>query len=227
MYYIKSVFLRIFAKILNPSNLMRKLSKIVLSFVFATALVACGGSEESTKDEKSMEETVEAMNLTIDPAASKVVWSGNILGVYTHTGTVAVTGGMLTVEGNEVKSGNFTADLTTMTPTDENYTPKEGKSKEKLVAHLSSPDFFMVDSFPTARFEVISHDIANNSIIGNLTIRGKTNEETVKDVTIDLTEKTASGKLTFDRNKYDVAFTHPAEDVVISDDVELDIKLKM
>ena len=210
---------------------MRKLTQTLLLFVFATALVACGGAEENagenTTDENSMEGTAEVMDLTIDPATSKVVWSGNVLGVYTHTGTVAVTEGKLTVEGNEVKSGNFTADLTTMTPTDENYSPEEGKSKEKLVAHLSSADFFMVDSFPKARFEVISHDVANNTITGNLTIRGKTNEETVKDVTIDLAGKTAGGKLTFDRTEYDVAFTHPAEDVVISDDVELDIMLKM
>ena len=210
---------------------MKKLSKIVWSFAFATALVACGGegekSGENSTGENSMEGTVEVMDLTIDPAASQVVWSGNVLGVYTHTGTVAVTEGKLTIEGNEVKSGNFTADLTTMTPTDENYKPEEGKSKEKLVSHLSSADFFMVDSFPTARFEVISHDVANNTITGNLTIRGKTNEETVKDVSIDLAGKTASGKLTFDRTEYDVAFTHPAEDVVISDDVELEIQLKM
>lgn len=209
---------------------MRKLSQTLLLFVFASALVACDGSEktaENTTDENSMEETAEVMDLTIDPATSKVVWSGNVLGVYTHTGTVAVTEGKITVEGNEVTSGNFTADLTTMIPTDDNYTPEEGKSKEKLVGHLSSPDFFMVDSFPTARFEITSHDVANNTITGNLTIRGKTNEETVKDVSIDLAAKTASGKLTFDRNEYDVAFTHPAEDVVISDDVELEIMLQM
>jgi len=172
-------------------------------------------------------ETVEVVELQINPAESKVVWEGNVIGVYSHSGTVAVTEGMLTIEGDEVKAGNFTADITTMTPTDENYTPEEGKSKEKLVGHLSSPDFFMVDSFPTASFEVTSHDVANNTITGNLTIRGVTNEETVNDVNIDLAGKTASGKLTFDRKKYEVAFSHPAKDIVISDDVDLEIMLSM
>ncbi|MEQ8624519.1 MAG: YceI family protein [Vicingaceae bacterium] len=210
---------------------MKKIAKTIAAFTFATALVACGGAEKKaeskTMDENSTEETVEVMELMIKPSDSKVVWEGNVVGVYSHTGTVAVTDGMLTIEGNQVKSGNFTADLTTMTPTDENYTPEEGKSKEKLVGHLSSPDFFMVDSFPTASFEVISHDVENNTITGNLTIRGVTREETVNDVKIDLTAKTASGKLTFDRKNYDVAFSHPAKDVVISDDVDLEIMLSM
>jgi len=210
---------------------MKKLSKTIASLAIATLLVACGGAEkkaeENTTEENSMEESVEVMDFMIDPSASNVVWAGNVLGVYTHTGSVAVSKGMLTIEGEEVKSGNFTADLTTMTPTDENYNPEEGKSKEKLVGHLSSPDFFMVDSFPTASFEVISHDVANKTITGILTVRGQSNEETVNDVKVDLVGKTASGKLTFNRKKYDVAFTHPAKDVVISDDVELGINLKM
>lgn len=210
---------------------MKKISKIIATLAFGTVLAACGGTEkkaeENTTDEKSTEETAQVMDLTVNPATSNVVWSGNVLGVYTHSGTVAVTNGILVVEGEKVKSGSFVVDLTSMTPTDDNYNPEEGKSKDKLVEHLSSPDFFMVDSFPTASFEVISHDIENNTLTGNLTIRGKTNEETVKEVTLDLTEKTASGKLTFDRKKYDVAFTHPAEDIVISDDVELGINLKM
>ena len=210
---------------------MKKLTKTIAAFTFATALVACGGAEkkaeEKKMDENPKEETVEMVDLMIKPEDSKVVWEGNVLNVYSHSGTVSVTEGMLTLEGNQVKSGKFTADLTTMTPTDDNYTPEEGKTKEKLVGHLSSPDFFMVDSFPTASFEVTSHDVANNSITGNLTIRGVTNEETVKDVKIDLAAKSASGKLTFDRKKYDVAFTHPAEDVVISDDVDLEIMLSM
>jgi polyisoprenoid-binding protein YceI len=210
---------------------MKKLSKTIAALSIATALVACGGAEkkaeDSKMDEKSNEETTEMQDLTVNSENSTVMWEGTVLGVYSHNGTVKVSNGMLTLEGNKVASGNFTADLTTMTPTDENYNPEEGKTKEKLVGHLSSPDFFMVDSFPTASFEVISHDVENNTITGNLTIRGNTNEEVVKDVNIDANAKTASGKLTFDRTKYDIAFTHPAEDVVISDDVELEIKLNM
>ena len=63
--------------------------------------------------------------------------------------------------------------------------------------------------------------------MGNLTIRGITNQETVKDVEVhtvgDVTAIT--GNLTFDRKKYEVSFDVPMKDMVISNDIELSINL--
>lgn len=210
---------------------MKNASRLILGVSLSVALAACGGAEKKTeekaetKEAPKTEEKAVTQEFTINPSESNVVWSGEVLGVYEHRGTVDVVEGNLEVEGNQVNGGNFVVDLRTMTPTDENYTPEEGKSKEKLVEHLSSDDFFDVKNHPTSTFEIISHDPSNNTIKGNLTIRGVTNEVTVTDVNVDLENNTASGKLTFDRKKFDVAFTHPAQDVVISDDVHLEVQL--
>lgn len=213
---------------------MKTTNRLILGLSLSVALAACGGTEKKAeetaaneKETTKTEEKVVSKELNINPAESKVMWSGEVLGVYEHTGTVDVVEGNLEVEGNQVSGGNFVIDLTSMTATDENYNPEEGKSKEKLIEHLSSADFFDVKNHPKSTFEVISHDPSTNTLKGNLTVRGVTNEETLTDVNLDLDNKTASGKLTIDRKKYDVAFTHPAQDVVISDDVHLKVKLVM
>jgi polyisoprenoid-binding protein YceI len=219
----------------TKTTVMNKAYNLLLGIGVSAALIACGGSAnkeskesaEKTDKEAKKEMSMEVKEVSITPGESKVMWSGEVFGVYTHNGTVDVIDGMLKMKGDQITGGNFSVDLTTMKATDDNYNPEEGKSKEKLIGHLSSADFFMVDSFPKSTFEITSVDAAKNTLTGNLTIRGVTNEETVENVMVDTEAGTASGKLVFDRKKYDVAFTHPAEDVVIADDVELEVKLKM
>lgn len=207
--------------------------KLVIGLGLSASLMACGGETKADKSaDKASQEVKKEMNveektISITPNESKVMWSGSVVGVYTHEGTVDITEGSLTLAGEQITGGNFTADLTTMVATDENYTPEEGKSKEKLIGHLSSDDFFKVEEYPTASFKIKSYNAEENTVTGDLTIRGKTNEETVEEVSVNLEAGTASGKLTFDRKNYDVAFDHPAQDVVITDDVDLTISLKM
>ena len=207
--------------------------KLVIGLGLSASLMACGGETKADKSadkasqEVKKEMKVEEKTISITPNESKVMWSGSVVGVYTHEGTVDITEGSLTLAGDKITGGNFTADLTTMVATDENYTPEEGKSKEKLIGHLSADDFFKVEEFPTATFKVKSHNAEANTLTGDLTIRGITHEETVEEVSVNLEAGTASGKLTFDRKNYDVAFDHPAQDVVITDDVDLTISLKM
>lgn len=207
----------------------------MFGMTIAFALISCAGggeknAEEQNNDaatEETVEEVVEVKNVSVIAGESKVNWEGEMMGMYKHSGTIDITEGNLTIEGDQITSGEFVADLTTMQATDENYNPEEGKTAEKLVGHLSSPDFFMVDSFPQATFAVTSHDLENMSLTGNLTIRGVTNEETVEDVEIDMANGTAKGLLKFNRKNYDVAFDHPLKEMVLSDDVTLAIELKM
>lgn len=212
---------------------MKNANRLILGISLSVALAACGGAEKKTEEKNDAKEAAKTKaaevvhnDFAITPIESKVIWSGEVLGVYQHSGTVNIVDGEFHAEGEKITDGSFTVDLNSITPTDENFNPEEGKSKEKLITHLSSDDFFDVENYPESTFEIISHNPDNNTIKGNLTIRGNTNEETVTDVTLDLENNTASGKLTFDRKKYDVAFTHPAQDVVISDDVHLEVKLK-
>jgi polyisoprenoid-binding protein YceI len=108
---------------------------------------------------------------------------------------------------------------------DKNYDAAKGNTAEKLVGHLSSADFFDVANHPTASFEITEVAEDGSSAKGKLTVRGITNEETVKNIT--LADGTLNGTLTFDRTKYDVAWTHPVKEMLISNDIALVIALKV
>lgn len=174
--------------------------------------------------ESEMEETA-VENFTVDATASKVMWRGEMLGLYSHEGTVDFTEAKLEMENGELTGGSFTVDLTSITPTDEAYNPEEGRSKEKLVGHLSSPDFFAVDSFPTATFVIES--VEGQTATGTLTLRGVSNQEKVENITMmeEDGKKVMMGTLTFNRMKYNVSFEMPVADKVLSEDIQLNIKL--
>ncbi|MCB9192786.1 MAG: YceI family protein [Flavobacteriales bacterium] len=208
-----------------------KTTKLLLTFTAAGTLflASCGGGHEhSNESEATSEETaaVEAVTKTVDPAASTVNWVGKMIGIKAHNGTINLQEGSLTMEGDKIVGGSFVVDMSTITPLDENYAPdgSEQGTREMLVGHLSSGDFFAVEEYPTATFEVTGTN-ADGSVSGNLTVRGKTNQETVTDVVVS--EGTVSGTLVFDRKKYDVAWDSPMKDAVLSNDIELQIELKV
>ena len=196
----------------------------------AFGMVACGGNEtketEAVAEEVAVEEVaVEATNLMVDTENSSVNWKGEMVGgAYFHTGTINITEGNVSVAGDAVTGGSFTIDMTNLTTTDSSYS--EEHSSEMLIGHLASPDFFDVENNPTANFVIKS--VEGNVVTGDLTVRGTTVEETVENVTVS-TEggvTTATGTLTFDRQKVGVAYESTMEDMVISDDIALEITLK-
>ena len=130
------------------------------------------------------------------------------------------------MEGDKIVGGSFVVDMSSITPLDENYAPDGSAqgTREMLVGHLSSGDFFAIEENPTASFEITGAN-EDGSVNGNLTIRGNTNTETVTDVKI--ADGTVSGTLVFDRKKYDVAWDSPMKDAVLSNDIELNIELKV
>lgn len=199
-----------------------KASKLFLSGIAAVALLAsCGGSGEKVEKEVKKEEG-HSGTFMMNAEASEVKWKGTMLGMYSHEGTVDLKYGKLTVENDSFAAGEFVVDLTSINPTDDGYS--EEKTPEMLVGHLSSPDFFDVANHPTAKFVVKSSN--GNSITGDLTIRGNTHEETFEITKHDMDAHVMEGKLTFDRTKYDVSFKHPAQEMVLSNDIELWVTLK-
>lgn len=192
-------------------------------------MASCGGGHDhSNEAETAAEETaaVETVTKSVDPAGSTVNWVGKMIGIKAHNGTIALKEGSVTMEGEKVVGGNFVIDMTTITPLDENYAPDGSAqgTRAMLVGHLSSPDFFAIEAHPTASFEVTGTN-EDGSVAGNLTVRGKTNPETVTNVVVG--DGTVSGTLVFDRKKYDVAWDSPMKDAVLSDDIELQVELKI
>jgi polyisoprenoid-binding protein YceI len=203
----------------------------------ALFLVACGPSEEEQKAarEKAVADSLAAVaaaehNYVIDPAASTLNWVGNVTGakVYSHNGTIAFNGGNFVVKGGMLTGGSFEVNMNSITPLDANYAPdgsKEG-TKANLVGHLGTADFFDVANHPTAKLSITGG--SGNTATADLTVRGKTNSETITDIVItenaDGTAK-ATGKLVFDRQKYGVAWVHFMKDALLADNIELTVEL--
>lgn len=191
------------------------------------AAVSCtqNGSSEASKTSEDKASSVELSSISIDVSKSQVMWAGTMLGVYTHEGILNLTEAELYFTNGKISSGNFTVDMNSIYPTDENYKPEEGTTPEKLVGHLKSADFFDVENFPTASFRISGSE--GNTVTGMLTLRGITKEEKVENVAISKADETVkiTGTMTVDRKKYGVAWDSSAKEMVLSDDVELEIML--
>ena len=205
-----------------------KIKFIALSTVLALGIFGCNkpaekDSEEAKKD--SMEETsTEAKEYDINTEESSVKWNGSdVSGAYGHEGTVQISNGSLELKGDMLTGGSITIDMTSMATTDDNYT--EEKTPEKLIGHLSSTDFFAVEEYPEAMFEITS--VEDKKVMGNLTVRDQTHEETVEIESMDVTDGklTAKGKLKFDRQKYGVSYKSTMKDFAISDKIKLNIMI--
>lgn len=160
-------------------------------------------------------------------------WTGYGVGK-SHKGTIPVSG-KVEMKGDELVGGNFVLDMANL---------KTGDSP-RLEGHLKSADFFEVEKYKEGTFKITKVEVLpsakpnepTHKITGDLTIKGKTNSETLL-ATIANKEKkhTASATATIaDRTKYDIVyrsgkFTPVATlgDKLIEDkiDVQLDVNTK-
>ena len=87
-----------------------------------------------------------------------------------------------------------------------NTTDLDGSMKGKLEGHLKSDDFFGVSNHPTAKLvfnEVEASGKNAYNVIGDLTIKGKTNPV---NFTMSIYGNKATASLKIDRTKYDVKY---------------------
>lgn len=201
----------------------KNLMILALAVTTAFTFTACSSSTETAEETTETAATLADGTVAIDAASSSVMWKGEMLGLYSHEGTVPMKAGSITITDGKIAGGSFEIDLTGISPTDSAY--GEDNPKEKLVGHLSSPDFFNVAEYPTATFEITGSE--GTSVMGNLTVRGITHPETVENVvtTSDENGVSMTGDITFDRTKYDVNFSMPVEDKVLSDDIKISVSL--
>lgn len=208
------------------------LSVVALAALF---LVACGPNEAeiTAAKEKAAADSIAALaamekTYAVDVAGSKLTWTGTMLGVKAHHGTINLSEGSFTTKGNTLTGGTFVVDMKSIAPLDTNYAPAGSKqgTKDNLVGHLGSPDFFAVDSFPTATLKITA--VTANTATAEFTVRGKTNTENITDIVVTPNADgtvSASGKLSFDRQKYGAAWKAPMKDVVLNDAIELTVEL--
>jgi len=155
---------------------------------------------------------------------SSITWTGKkVLGQ--HNGTIKLLSGTLEMEGNTLTGGRFVVDMTTITVTD----LKAGDGKEKLEGHLNSADFFDTKNHKKATFLIteVTPSTTGYSIVGDLTIKGKTASIHVN---MAKTDHTATTVFDVDRTIYNVrygtaSFFDNLKDNAISNNFELSINL--
>jgi len=167
----------------------------------------------------------------VDAGASTIKWVGKKV-TGQHNGTIAIKEGDVRVAGDAVVGGNFVIDTTSITDLD-----LDPESKAKLEGHLKSNDFFAVEQYPTANFEItgvqpMASGENTHKVTGNLTIKGKTNALSFP-AKISVTPEAVTAEATgvaVDRTLFDIRygsgkFFKGLGDKVINDEFWLDIKL--
>ena len=212
--------------------------RLLSLFSLALFLVACGpsGTEVESSEAKAATNTEPVTaSFAVDVAASTVEWEGTKLIGGGHQGTIPVTSGTLETNDDKLVSGKFTLDVAGLQNTD--LGEEDGKSK--LEGHLKGADFFDVEQFPTASFEITgvnmiedAEDGHTHDITGNLTLKG-----TSRSITIPATVTTEGDMVkamtpdfVIDRTEWGVQYNSGslgdiAKDKVINDEVGLKINL--
>lgn len=178
-----------------------------------------------------------AKQVDLDLSTSKINWLGSkkIPGD-DHKGSLKFKSGKISLDKKMMLSGgDFTIDMNSIDNTD-----LKGEWKKKLEGHLKSDDFFAVAKHPTASFKIIKVTPEKNGkmkISGELTLRGKKGKESfIVDVKKAGKTMTASGTMTFDRNKYGVTYNSEAsvlkkiakvaKDKIIKDAISVTLEMK-
>lgn len=142
-----------------------------------------------------------AQTMEVNAEKSSIEWLGSKIGGK-HEGYIQLKSGSFELDGEQIMAGRFVVDMTSITNTD---IIDEGRN-QRLVGHLKSDDFFGVETFPTASFEVLQSTKFENgkaTLSGNITIKGKTER-----ISFDVVKegKTYSSEVEIDRSKFDVRY---------------------
>ena len=204
---------------------------LILLSVTAIFLTSCVSNPEGDKAQTTDATEVSAAategnTLVIDSASSEVKWHGKKVSGE-HYGEVDITTGTLTVsQEGKLIGGNFAIDLNSIDVQD----MEAGEFRDKLTGHLKSDDFFDVANHPAATFEIteVKEGATGNdqTISGNLTIRGITKNITFEAKTTELTSESIVADADFNiaREDWGVSYQGKADDF-ISKEINFKIKL--
>lgn len=210
---------------------------LILTLTTALVLVACSSDSKTAETGEAGEaasSSTEAVNYSIDHSASSLVWTGrNVIAGKAHTGTIDISAGTLSVEGNEIAAGDFTIDMNSIADKD----IENPEYNAKLVGHLKDTAFFFVADYPTASFvvtgveAVTGEEGVTHHVSGNLTLRGVTKEIKIPtNVSITKDAVNATADFVIDRSLWEVtygsgSFFEDLGDKLIEDNIELNLTL--
>tara|TARA_Y100001970_G_scaffold289908_1_gene421723 strand:- start:806 stop:1438 length:633 start_codon:yes stop_codon:yes gene_type:complete len=205
---------------------MNKILHLLIIIVF----VSCSkdSAKKTAASSKTSVYSPGAYELVTD--SSKVAWLGTEITTKTHFGSLKAKSGNVLIDQYGNVDGKVTIDMQSLLVED-----LTGRSKEILERHLKSDDFFGIEQYPTATLTFRSsnryNDNGDHLFSGDLTIKGITNEVEFSSKLIKQSPLLrASGKLVFDRSKFNVKFRSGSffdglGDKLILDDIEVDINI--
>jgi polyisoprenoid-binding protein YceI len=142
-----------------------------------------------------------AQKLEVNTGQSSLEWHGKKIGGK-HEGNIQLSSGYLELEGDKILAGSFVVDMTSITNND----LKDDDSNQKLVGHLKSDDFFGVEKYPTATFDLKQSTKFSNgkaTVSGEITIKGKTENISFD---VERSGKEYSATVDINRSKFDVRY---------------------
>ncbi|SKB74495.1 Polyisoprenoid-binding protein YceI [Soonwooa buanensis] len=196
-------------------------------------LISCGKDKPVTSESNEVLTTKKGQVYVVDTMNSKIEWKG--FKVFktdntSHFGSIKFENGEVTINENKLESGKFVVALNTLTNSD----IKDAEESAKLNGHLKSADFFDVEKFPTASYEITKVSEApaggdyNTVLDGNLTIKGIT-----KPMSFNANVKTGEGELQIatepkdiSREEFGIKFQIPAANGLIKDEINIQMLMK-
>lgn len=209
------------------------MKKVILLIVVIITAVSCKKDSKNKVEVNEAQDVIqveESKAILIDAQKSKVIWKGFKPG-REHYGLITISEGEISVIDGSLVGGAFKFDMNSIIDLD---MPEDDEYNMKLVKHLKSADFFDVEKYPTAKFEITGvSDVGGDlNISGNLTIK-----ETTKNITIPAALIANNGKVTLksdvftvDRTDFNVRygskkFFDNLKDKFINDEFELSFEL--
>ncbi|MFL9834341.1 YceI family protein [Chryseobacterium terrae] len=211
------------------------MKRILLSLSISAlfTFVSCSKEKPVTSESNEVTTTKDGSQFVLDTLNSNVEWKGYKVFKSentSHFGTIKFESGDVTVKDGKLESGKFVADMASLTSED---LKNKKDDLEKLNGHLKSADFFEVEKFPTASYEITKVSPAaegdyNTVLDGNLTVKGITKPIQFKaNVAINGSEVSiATEPKDIMREEFGVKFQSPAANGVIKNEVTLQIKVK-
>ena len=141
--------------------------------------------------------------LPVNILKSKVEWTARKI-AGKHNGFISISSGMVETDGKMLKGGKFVIDTRSMTDIDVQL-----KSSNRLLMKHLKYNFFEVDKYPTAIFEISSVSPCEDKyeVVGRLTIKDSTQEIRFPAI-ISITDKNifATAIIKLDRRKFDIDY---------------------
>lgn len=211
----------------------KKIIVVTAVLGIAAFLISCGKDKPVSSETNEVLTQNDGVQYKVDTMNSRVEWKGyKVLksDQTTHFGIIRFESGDVTVKDGKLQSGKFVADINTL----ENIDLKDNQEmKTKLEGHLKSADFFEVEKFPTASYEITkvtettSGDY-NTILDGNLTIKGITKPVQFKaNVTVQNGNVSIATEPTdINREDYGLKFEIPFENGLLNKEINLQVLIK-